>query len=108
MFRRIGSASDAQHSFRGCWNRQAFGDRALDARAQPVLLCRGKTMSTGYRGETGLDLDALEELFQSDSPTEAPIAPPRVRHRVAEEPDDLLAEGGGRSVPDSVAFATVF
>jgi Undecaprenyl-phosphate galactose phosphotransferase WbaP len=64
-------------------------------------------MSTGYRGETGLDLDALEELFQGSPPTQTTVAPPRARHRVAEEPDDLLAEGSGRSVPDSVAFATV-
>src|SRR5204863_5486714 len=64
-------------------------------------------MSTGFRGETGLDLDALEEMFQSSSPTQTAIAP-RARHRVVEEPDDLLLEGGGGSVPNSVAFATVF
>src|SRR3954453_3599551 len=65
-------------------------------------------MSTGYRGDIAIDLDALEEPFQHSHPTDFVVAPGLNRHEIDDELDDLLLEGDGRSLPDSVALATVF
>src|SRR3954470_10123076 len=65
-------------------------------------------MSTGFRGDLDIDLDSLEETFHTGHPTDIVVAPGFSRLEIADELDDLLLEGDGRSVPDSVALATIF
>jgi Undecaprenyl-phosphate galactose phosphotransferase WbaP len=65
--------------------------------------------TTSFRGNTALDLEVLDQRLDASRPGD-PVAQMTFGGAGAlqADADDLLLESGGRSMPDSVAFSTIF
>lgn len=66
------------------------------------------TTTTSYRGKLGVDLHHLDGLVKDVAHKDRVALDIFGRVGSGADPDDVLLEAGGRSVPDSVAFFAIF